>query len=502
MLTPGASAADVAGGEDLDSLAAQVREEVESGRGMAVGQDLTVESMTIPEFAYMRYLEDREGRDEDFDNALRLFLFGWGADERNWTDPDVATIASARHVLGQYKPHESHIIITRNPSSLLSFVSDTLHVILANGNDLLKAYNFMEELLANEDRSRALATHHTLYHEMIHAAQDWNYGLAQWLDYFDAHNEIDLQLAVMALIEGDAEYSSAAQLCETMGLRDVLDKSLLEKSLKPEDRKTMSKTLLPPARNAKDPLGVFFSDFGSFPYAFGFIFTGFLHNSPDHDIDNAYRNIPVTTRQILHPDRDADGDFTLHVIDFGDIVNDYETYTLHALFEQGEIVVDTTLGEFGINSLLRAHGLFPMEEDAAEGWAGDRLRIYMNDDEIGVFFYTVWESRESAERFFSGYLRLLEQKCGFSTGRHLPEYAPYTDQDICGTQWLDIKDNHVMLFEIPARPEADEIQALAGVLYNAEIHTMPAREYLDWIGFYDGADQNTEERDEGGENVE
>jgi hypothetical protein len=31
---------------------------------------------------------------------------------------------------------------------------------------------------------------------------------------------------------------------------------------------------------------------------------------------------------------------------------------------------------------------------------------------------------------------------------------------------------------------------------------MPAREYLDWIGFYDGADQNTEERDEGGENVE
>src|SRR3989449_4189671 len=99
--------------------------------------------------------------------------------------------------------------------------------------------------------------------------------------------------------------------------------------------------------------------------------------------------MPVSTSQILHPDRYVSGDKP-RPLAFGSPGSDSVRY------EDG-------LGEFEIRLLFEQ--LLGDERAAAllaSGWAGDRYLVVTARGDDVLVWYTLWEDRASAARFFKG----------------------------------------------------------------------------------------------------
>ncbi len=95
--------------------------------------------------------------------------------------------------------------------------------------------------------------------------------------------------------------------------------------------------------------------------------------------------IPVSTEQVLHPERLARGDAPMSVRFTGDTT---------------DVIHDDTVGELEI-AILRSTlaGIDEVPTDPAMGWGGDRLRVYRSAAGPALVWYTAWDTPRDAELF-------------------------------------------------------------------------------------------------------
>jgi hypothetical protein len=216
------------------------------------------------------------------------------------------------------------------------------------GSGVIGYYDPKTKELVVRGESATPAVKHVVVHELTHALQD------QWfqLEQGQKDRDDDASLAYTALVEGDAvrierQYVASLPAAER---RQVNQEG--GGGPPPEVPRVLVELL-------------------AFPYTLGPSFTDAVLKVRGQDgLDQAFRERPSTTSQILHPDRYLAGDKPQSVA---------EPAADGPAFDHGVI------GEVGLDLLLedlvQTHALSSAEARAAtQGWAGDRYVAWTSGD--------------------------------------------------------------------------------------------------------------------------
>jgi hypothetical protein len=226
-----------------------------------------------------------------------------------------------------------------------------------------------------------------IVHELVHALQDQRLELGT---RYAEERTVDGDNAFASVVEGDATLAMIGHMAAQNG--------------RPLSAITRNPALLrmlignSPAQGAGDN-----AQMGSAPaivrvpllsrYVDGLVFCATLHGQGDWSaIDDAHRNPPTTTEQILHPERYLAGEGAV-AIAFPEIPE---------LAAAGWSTHDEdTLGELEMGIYFASGRELERDESAAAGWGGDRLRVIRNAaGETAALWFTAWddegEAREAA----------------------------------------------------------------------------------------------------------
>lgn len=231
----------------------------------------------------------------------------------------------------------------------------------------------------------------TAAHELVHALQDQNFDLWTMLNRDLEDDDVDLALG--SLVEGDA---SLAMLEYTQ--------PGTWRALSPADRENligmMSGETVLEADSALGRAPRILRESLLFPYGHGLAFVAGLHADGGwRRIDQAFAQPPLSSEQILHPERYATAtpDWPIRL----------ELPDLAPLFGDGWATVEqNTFGEAGILSVLRdhlPHGSSREQRAAAAGWGGDRYVVLRGptDDTWSGVWLTTWDSPADAREFLA-----------------------------------------------------------------------------------------------------
>lgn len=272
-------------------------------------------------------------------------------------------------------------------------------------------------------------------HEIFHAIQDQHFDIGKMLSPFSNEENGDFALARMALIEGDATvlmidftlYESgmlpqqnangiadipmlAATIME-IGFDDI---TAMEQMLPPNSAGEVPDTSSGNAVLASTPL--FIQELLMFPYIGGMRFVIMSRNGKSwSDVDAIYLNAPVSTEQIMHPEKYVQGDEpTLIAYDPTGALKGYKA------------IYDTSFGEFQMLLWLKTHVKSPLlaqnphatisATDAAQGWGGDRLMAFEDaDGNVLTTHLSSWDSLNDATEFFDLQKHILQQRFADAT---------------------------------------------------------------------------------------
>jgi hypothetical protein len=243
----------------------------------------------------------------------------------------------------------------------------------------------------------------TFAHEFTHILQDQNYDLENGLRLNDeaCKNDSERCAATSALIEGDAslteyfwyfQYSSDGDKSDVQSFYEGFQSPVYDSA--PEYMK---------------------SDF-MFPYSEGQEFVQVLHDQGGWQaVNNAFTNPPVSTEQIMHPDRyPADTPVTVELPDL--------TSALGGDWEQVESDV---VGEW-YTYLILAKGYVPenrLDDNdayiAAEGWGGDAYQVYYNSitNQSVLIIKTAWDTSQDAKEFYDAFNTYGKTRWGSPSSR-------------------------------------------------------------------------------------
>ena len=227
----------------------------------------------------------------------------------------------------------------------------------------------------------------TYAHEFTHVLQDQTYDMENGLmvneDYCDQASEYCS--AVTALIEGDATLSE-----QYWFLRDSTDQDKIDVS-------DFQSTYVSPVY---DSAPEYMKQDFLFPYQQGFTFVNQLYSENGwRSIDKAYKNPPITTEQIMHPEKYPD-DRPIQVTlpDLTPILGE----------GWGEYSRDV-MGEWYTYLMLSA-GVDPQTRlseanasKAATGWGGDAYVYYIDENSNHYVFAwrSTWDSLPDAGEFYA-----------------------------------------------------------------------------------------------------
>lgn len=234
----------------------------------------------------------------------------------------------------------------------------------------------------------------TFAHEYTHALQDQVYGLEEGLGLTDEGWEEDSErcAAIQALIEGDAtltEYIWLQYFATEEEYQDYLDAI--------EDYESPILDSAPP----------YMEEDLYFPYIYGLDFVLGLYEQGGYDaVDEAYINVPVSTEQILHPERYPD-----------DIPVSVELPDLtETLGGDWTLVEENVMGEWYTYLILSKSYYeeiqLPEElaSEATEGWGGDAYAFYLDEetDEVVFILDMVWDTTEDADEFSEAFIKYAD----------------------------------------------------------------------------------------------
>jgi hypothetical protein len=232
----------------------------------------------------------------------------------------------------------------------------------------------------------------TYAHEYAHALQDQAYDLDDGLGYSDEACKDDTErcAALQALVEGDATLVEEQWLGFYATQEDYTD--ILSFF---EDFQT------PVYDSAPD----FIRRDLLFPYLAGRSFVQALMNRDGwSSVDAAYANPPLSTEQILHPEKyPADTPVLLEAPDL-----------LGLLGEGWQEIERNVLGEWSAQLVLDEHLLKADAVEAVEGWGGDYYLVYANEasGEKLLLLVIQWDTMRDAHEFYAAFQSYADIRFG------------------------------------------------------------------------------------------
>jgi hypothetical protein len=212
----------------------------------------------------------------------------------------------------------------------------------------------------------------TIAHELVHALQDQYLPLDSILK---DRRDNDRSAAAQAILEGQANYASIAML---QGADVAATPEFWEAFRATGDQMLSNGDFAGVPAVLREGL--------LFPYLAGGEFMRWWRTSPHADTLPYGPRQPVSTEQILFPDRYIAGDRPLDV---------RFTDSIPGAFED-------VLGEFETRLLAQelggpsAHSAIPL------GWGGDRFRLDGAEGEESIVWVTVWDAAYQRDRFSGG----------------------------------------------------------------------------------------------------
>jgi len=251
-------------------------------------------------------------------------------------------------------------------------IDQTMNTILISGGELGDDLPLLEE---------------TVYaHEFVHALQDQYFDLEALGFTPETIDEVegDQFLAVQALVEGDATVVMNIYLEAILEENPLAAFALLGSSL------TSGSLTLPegtPDILMRELL---------YPYTAGAEFVTFLVNNAGWEaVDAAFADLPVSTEQVLHPEKYLSGEQPLTVT-----LND----TASVLGDGWTEIDEATLGEFYLRAYLDNQLLRDDWQRGASGWGGDRYRIHVDESgDVAMVLRLAWDTVPDAEEFSDVY---------------------------------------------------------------------------------------------------
>ena len=212
----------------------------------------------------------------------------------------------------------------------------------------------------------------TLAHELTHALDDQHFGLSLLDDLSRACLD-DRAGAFEALAEGDAQETSIQWGRANLTKQDVID---LQKEVDE----------FPPPPDTPP----FVENLFSFPYPNGQAFVeALLAKGGEQAVDDAFRNPPTSTEQILHPDKyPTDSPQVVLVPDLGSRLG------------SGWADLDfQDVGEGWLRLMLELRLPGDEADAAAAGWDGGQYRAWSEGSGTAVVLDTLWDGAAEASEF-------------------------------------------------------------------------------------------------------
>lgn len=223
-------------------------------------------------------------------------------------------------------------------------------------------------------------------HETVHAFVDQKFDLDGKLGFTDT--QCDQQgercAALRALLEGDASLASAMWMMA---------------NTTPEEQSEINAASEKQSPVLSSAPAVYQEDL-SFPYTVGTPFINYLYQQGGWGaVNQAYLNPPLSTEQIMHPERYPDDQ--PKEVSLPDL--------LPILGEGWELLDQDTMGEWH-TLLMLTSGVDPEARQdvgtalpAVTGWGGDVYQVYFNPDaqQVVLALKTKWDTSADAEEFYN-----------------------------------------------------------------------------------------------------
>jgi len=223
----------------------------------------------------------------------------------------------------------------------------------------------------------------TYAHEYTHALQDQAYDIRDGLQYNNDACDSDSErcFAIQALIEGDAT---------------LLQEQWLRTFAGDEDRSDMLEFFADFNMPVFDGAPTYIQSELTFPYFWGLHFIRTLYlDGGWAAIDTAYQNPPLSSEQILHPERyPKDPPVALVSPSASDALNSGWEKTVH-----------DALGEWATRMVLYEHLPIDQASLAAEGWGGDLLFYFYNEEDgvDALVLITQWDTIRDTHEFSAAF---------------------------------------------------------------------------------------------------
>jgi hypothetical protein len=238
----------------------------------------------------------------------------------------------------------------------------------------------------------------TYAHEYVHALQDQHYNIDEGLRFEQEYCESNTEYcaAVQSLLEGDASLLEMQWLfthATNQDIREIQDFYTSYES---------------PVFEAAPS---FLSEDFIFPYFYGHAFVEAIYEAGGWAaVEQAYANPPVSTEQILHPERYPDvTPVRVELPDYLPILgNDWRQLDSNIL---GEWYTYLLLAE-SLNEEARLDQ--ERSREAADGWAGDYYLVYHLDEsnQTVLLLRTIWKNESEARQFSDAFLDYANARFG------------------------------------------------------------------------------------------
>ena len=247
-----------------------------------------------------------------------------------------------------------------------------------------------ELYVVSDSASFSILDEFTYAHEYTHSLQQGSFDIAKVEKGMRGNSEASS--AYTALVEGDAVVTQVLYAQKYLDLRELARQERASGG--------GSSTVYPK----------FLTDSLVFPYTTGVAFVQYLHERGGYDaVNKAFQSPPVSTSQIMHPDKYTAGNAP-QAVTLPDIP---------AKLGSGWTKLDEDqFGEFDLRLYLELHAAPANAGRAADGWHGDRFAFLKGPNEqLLVVALFQWESTKDAQEFFSTHSAgMTQQAPGVQTG--------------------------------------------------------------------------------------